>query len=79
MQMTDLQEKRFNRIFNIFILAGMICVTLVVNIFKMQEPGADILKMVIVTVGAIMGVFNCVLSANGMIWNFIFGVVNVSI
>ncbi len=77
--MTDLQEKRFNRIFNIFILAGMIGVTLVVNIFKMHQPGADVVKLLIVTLGAVMGVFNCVLSANGLIWNFLFGLVNVSI
>lgn len=77
--MTDLQEKRFNRIFNIFILAGMITVTLIVNVVKMQVPGADILKLLIVTLGAVMGVFNCVLSANGLIWNFLFGLVNVSI
>ena len=77
--MTDLQEKKFNRIFNIFILAGMISVALIVFALKVGEPGANLAKLIIVTLGAIMGVFNCVLSANGMIWNFLFGVVNVSI
>ena len=77
--MTELQEKRFNRIFNLSILIGMIAMALVINTLKMQEPGADILKLVIVTLGAVMGVFNCVLSANGLIWNFLFGIVNVSI
>ena len=72
-------EKKFNRIFNLFILIGMITLAVVINALKMQEPGADILKLVIVTLGAVMGVFNCVLSANGLIWNFLFGVVNVSI
>ena len=62
-----------------FILVGMISVVLVVNIFKMQEPGANVVKLLVVTLGAVMGVFNCVMSANGLIWNFLFGIVNVSI
>ena len=74
-----INEKTFNKWFNAFILVGMISVVLVVNIFKMQEPGANIAKMLVVTLGAVMGVFNCVMSANGLIWNFLFGLVNVSI
>lgn len=74
-----IQEKTFNKWFNAFILVGMISIVLVVNIFKMQEPGANIAKMLVVTLGAVMGVFNCVMSANGLIWNFLFGIVNVSI
>ena len=35
--------------------------------------------MLIVTLGAVMGVFNCVMSANCLIWNFLFGLLNVSI
>ncbi len=73
------KEERFNKIFNLFILLGMISVVLVVNIMKMSSPGADIVKLAVVTLGAVMGVFNCVMSANGLIWNFLFGVVNVSI
>ena len=73
------REERFNKIFNLFILIGMITVACVVNVLKMQEPGANIVKLLIVTLGAVMGVFNCVMSANGLIWNFLFGVLNVSI
>ena len=74
-----MNEKKFNKWFNIFILVGMISVVLVVNIMKMQEADANIAKLLIVTLGAVMGVFNCVMSANGLIWNFLFGIVNVSI
>jgi len=73
------KEERFNKIFNWFILLGMISVVCVVNVLKMQEPDANIAKLLIVTLGAVMGVFNCVMSANGLIWNFLFGVLNVSI
>lgn len=74
-----INEKTFNKWFNLFILVGMISVVLVVNILKMQEPEANVVKLVVVTVGAVMGVFNCVMSANGLIWNFLFGLLNVSI
>lgn len=74
-----IKEETFNKWFNAFILVGMISVVLVVNIIKMQEPEANIAKMLVVTLGAVMGVFNCVMSANGLIWNFLFGLVNVSI
>ena len=73
------KEEKFNRIFNMFILIGMISVVCVVNMIKMQEPGANVAKMLVVTVGAVMGVFTCVMSANGMIWNFLFGVINAGI
>lgn len=73
------REERFNRIFNLFILIGMISVVCVVNALKMQEPEANVVKLLIVTLGAVMGVFNCVLSANGHLWNFLFGIINVSI
>ena len=72
-------EKRFNSIFNLFILIGMITAVLYINITQMCKEGADVANLLIITVGAVMGVFNCVMSANGLIWNFLFGLVNVSI
>lgn len=74
-----MNEKLFNKVFNLFILFGMIAVVVGVNIYKMSQPEADIVKNLVVTLGAVMGVFNCVMSANGLIWNFLFGIVNVSI
>ena len=73
------REEKFNKFYSLFILFGMISVVLVVNIMKMSSPGADVLMLLVVTVGAVMGVFSSVMSANGLIWNFLFGVVNVSI
>ena len=73
------KEEKFNKYFSLFILIGMISVVLVVNIMKMSTPGSDVLMLGIVTFGAIMGVFTSVMSANGMIWNFLFGIVNVCI
>jgi len=72
-------DKKFNFWFNMFILVGMITAVLVVNIFKIQAQHAVTVKQIVVTVGAIMGVVNTVLSANGNIWTFLFGVLDVSI
>ena len=43
------KEERFNRIFNLFILVGMISVVCVVNVLKMQEPEANVVKLLIVS------------------------------
>lgn len=73
------KEQKFNFWFNSFILTGMISAVIVVNFFKFQDPGIDVLKQLIVVTGACMGVISSVLSANGHLWNFFFGIVNVSI
>ncbi|MBP5721938.1 MAG: nicotinamide mononucleotide transporter, partial [Bacteroidales bacterium] len=74
-----INEKVFNKWFNLFILVGMISTVLVVNILKLRTPGVEVGMLLLVTLGAVMGVCTAVLSANGVIWNFLFGVVNVSI
>ena len=84
--MTDIREtatrfndKKFNFWFNMFILVGMITAVVVVNILKIRTQDAITVKQIVVTIGAIMGVVNTVLSANGNIWTFLFGVLDVSI
>lgn len=77
--MTQTKEQRFNAWFNAFILFGMMTAIIIVNIFKFQEPDINVVKQLIVVTGACMGVLSSVLSANGHLWNFFFGIVNVSI
>lgn len=74
-----MKEKQFNRGFNLFIVFGMLVSICIVNVFELREPGVQALKQLIVAAGAVMGVLNTVLSANGNIWNFFFGVIEVSI
>ena len=45
----------------------------------MQEPGARTALLLISAFGALMGVVSVVLSANGSIWTFVFGLVDVLI
>lgn len=72
-------ERRFNKWFNAFILAGMLAAVAVTNIYKIQQPGARHLMLIVTSIGALTGVVNTVLSANGNIWTFLFGVIDVSI
>ena len=72
-------KKGFNFWFNLFILFGMATAVIIVNIFKLQDPEVQTVKQIIVALGAVMGVVNTVLSANGNIWTFLFGVIDVSI
>ena len=72
-------EKKFNFWFNMFILVGMITAVVVVNTLKIRAQDAITVKQIVVAVGAIMGVVNTVLSANGNIWTFLFGLIDVCI
>lgn len=72
-------KKDFNFWFNLFILVGMTAAVVVVNVFKLQEPDVKVVKQLVVALGAIMGVVNTVLSANGNIWTFFFGILDVCI
>ncbi len=72
-------QNRFNFWFNMFILVGMATAVIIVNIFKLQDPEVQTVKQIIIALGAVMGVVNTVLSANGNIWTFLFGVLDVCI
>lgn len=70
---------KFNLWFNVFILVGMTVAVLLTNIYKLQQPGARHFMLIFASIGALTGVMNTVLSANGNIWTFLFGVIDVSI
>lgn len=74
-----MKEETFNKWFNAFILAGMAVCVILSCIGKMREPDARKLLLVISAFGALMGVASTVLSANGSIWNFLFGLIDVCI
>ena len=73
------KERKFNLAFNIFLVAGMLVALTLTTIFKLQQPGARIFMLVLAAFGAMMGILNTVLSANGHILTFVFGLVDVVI
>lgn len=50
-----------------------------VDFLELQEGEVQIVKQIVISLGALMGVVNTVLSANGNIWTFFFGVLDVCI
>lgn len=72
-------EKTFNKLFSIFILAGMTICVILSTLQKMQAPDARRILLAVTAFGALMGVCSTVLSANGSIWNFFFGILDVAI
>lgn len=75
--------KSFNFWFNIFLIVGMIISLSIVELHEhsggIEHNGAQRWKDIIISIGALMGVLNTVLSANGNIYNFLFGVIEVCI
>ena len=75
-----MNEKKFNRIFSACILIGMTVATIAATVVKFgaAEPQARTL-LLISALGSLMGVAATVLSANGLIITFLFGLLDVSI
>ena len=69
----------FNKIFNAFILIGMALVTIIVTGIKLGDADSGHAMLVIAAVGSLMGVLSTVLSANGRILTFLFGLIDVTI
>ena len=74
-----MNDKKFNKIFSAVLLAMMVLVIAVITAFKIQQPGARTVMLLVAAFGSVMGVACTVLSANGLIWNFFFGVLDVTL
>lgn len=79
MNMKDNKERKFNLAFNIFLLLGMLIALTLTTVFKLQQPGAKPFMLLLAAFGAMMGIVNTVLSANGHILTFVFGFFDVLI
>lgn len=75
-----INEKVFNKWFNVFILGGMAAVTCIVTAIKMSNAdGGDHFWLLMSAFGSLMGVLATVCAANGWIITFLFGFLDVSI
>lgn len=68
---------RFNLVFNIFLVTGMLVAVTITTIFKLQQPGVKAFMLLLAAFGSVMGVVNTVMSANGNILTFVFGFIDV--
>ena len=69
----------FNKYFNAFVLIGMAVVTVLVTAIKFRDAENGQWLLLISAFGSLMGVMSTVLSANGRILTFLFGLIDVSI
>lgn len=68
----------FNKVFSVFILLGMLATVIMLNVAGAVSGDAATWIKFLVSAGALAGVVNIVLSANGSIWNYLFGLIDVS-
>lgn len=69
----------FNKVFNAFILIGMTVVTLIVTGIKLGDAEGGEALLIVAALGSLCGVLANVLSANGRILTFLFGLFDVTI
>ncbi len=72
-------EDRFNKLFSIFILAGMSVCVILATVLKFDSGTGGRVLLLISAVGALSGVVSTILAANGNIWTFLFGLIDVCI
>ena len=74
-----MNDKKFNKIFSTVLLTLMVVVIAITTAFKLQDPQARTVMLLIAAFGSVMGVASTVLSANGLLWTFFFGILDVTL
>lgn len=74
-----MQENKFNKWFNAFILIGMAVALVLTTAIKTGAAGSGRALLLISAFGSLMGVLATVCSANGHIITFLFGLLDVTI
>lgn len=71
--------KNFNKWFSTVLMTLMVLVIGVITAIKLGQEGTNKVMLIVAALGSVMGVVSTVLSANGIIWTFLFGFLDVSI
>lgn len=74
-----MDEKKFNKAFNIFILAGMAVAVIIATALKAGAAQTGRMLLFVSAFGSLMGVMCSVCSANGIVLTFLFGIFDVTI
>ncbi|MCR5519310.1 MAG: nicotinamide riboside transporter PnuC [Bacteroidales bacterium] len=69
----------FNKAFSAFILVGMTVAIVIATTLKLQAEGSNPVLLLVAAFGSLMGILSTVCSANGIIWTFLFGLIDVSL
>lgn len=71
-------EKQFNKWFSAILMGLMVVAIAITTGFKLQEPDARTFFIIVAALGSVMGVASSVLSANGLVWTFLFGLLDIA-
>ena len=74
-----ISEEKFNKWFNAFILIGMTVAVIITTAMKLGAAETGKVLLLVSAVGSLMGILSTVCSANGIIWTFLFGLIDVAI
>lgn len=74
-----MNNDKFNKYFNAFILSGMTVVMVVTTLLKIKNNDEGAAMLMVAAFGSLMGVFSTVCSANAKILTFLFGFFDVTI
>ena len=74
-----MNNDKFNKIFNTFILVGMTVVMIIMTVIKLNDAESGQAMLIVAAFGSLMGILSTVSSANAKILTFLFGLFDVSI
>lgn len=74
-----MNNDKFNKWFNVFILGGMTLVMVATTAIQISQDNSGIAMLLLAAFGSLMGVLSTVCSANARILTFLFGIFDVSI
>ena len=77
--MNNRKSEIFNKIFNAFVLIGMTVATIIATGIKLGAAESGRVLLIIAAAGSLCGVLANVLSANGRLLTFLFGLIDVTI
>ncbi|MBP3202857.1 MAG: nicotinamide mononucleotide transporter [Bacteroidales bacterium] len=73
-----MNDKKFNKWFSAVLMTLMVVAIAITTVFKLQEPQARTFFILVAALGSAMGVASSVMSANGLIWTFVFGLMDIA-
>jgi nicotinamide mononucleotide transporter len=71
-------DKQFNKWFSIILMTLMVVAIAITTGIKLGQPSARTFFIIVAAIGSVMGVASSVMSANGYIWTFIFGLMDIA-
>ena len=73
-----MNEKKFNKLFSFVLMALMAVTIVIITLIKARQEDARMAMLIIASFGTLTGFAAALLSANGIIWTFLFGILDVA-